>query len=62
LSFVVRRNGSVSDVTVESTTDDDIARRCKNTVETWRYRPGTAPDDRVVDARVEVSFKFPPNS
>ena len=60
LSFVVRRNGTVSDVDVVRTTDDDIARRCKNTVQGWHYKPGTAADDRTVDSRVEASFKFVP--
>ena len=59
LSLVVRRDGTVTGVEVESTTDDDIARRCKSAVEKWRFRPATAPDDRVVQARIEVPFKFP---
>ena len=62
LSFVVRRDGSVGYIEVVRTTDDVIARRCQNTVEGWKYRPATAPDDRIVDARIEVSFKFPPGS
>ena len=60
LSFVVRRNGSVSDVEVVHTSDDDIARRCKNTVQGWHYKPGTAADDRTVDTQVEESLKFVP--
>jgi hypothetical protein len=59
LSFEVTRVGTVTDVTVVHATDDDIARRCKSTVEKWHYQPATAPDDRIVDSRVEVPFKFP---
>jgi len=59
LSLVVTRNGLVSDVEVVRATDDDVGRRCKSTVEKWRYRPATAPDDRTVDAKIEVPFKFP---
>ncbi len=59
LSLVVRKDGTVTGVEVESTTDDDIARRCKSAVEKWRYMPATAPDDRYVQARIEVPFKFP---
>ena len=58
LSFEVTQNGTVTDVRVVHATDDDIARRCKSAVEKWRYRPATAPDDRIVDSRVEVPFKF----
>jgi len=59
LSFVVTRDGLVSDVQVVRATDDDVGRRCRSAVERWRYRPATAPDDRTVDARIEVPFKFP---
>ncbi len=59
LSLVVRTDGAVSDVEVVKTTDDDIARRCKAAVEKWRYRPGTAPDGRTVNVRIEVPFSFP---
>ena len=44
---------------VVHSTDDDIARRCKSAVEKWKFNPATAPDDRVVEARIEVPFKFP---
>jgi TonB family protein len=60
ISFVVRLDGSVSDVTVVRSTDDDIGRRCKAAVENWRFRAATAADDRIVDSKVEVPFKFPP--
>jgi TonB family protein len=60
ISLVVSQDGVVSDVQVVRTTDDDVGRRCKSAVEKWKYRPATAPDDRTVDARVEVPFKFPP--
>ncbi|HZZ18788.1 MAG TPA: PEGA domain-containing protein, partial [Opitutaceae bacterium] len=59
LSFEVTHHGAVTDVTVVHATDDDIARRCKSAVEKWRYEPATAPDDRIVDSRIEVPFKFP---
>jgi TonB family protein len=59
LSFIVRRDGSVSDVQVLRSTDDDIARRCKQAVEKWTYNPATASDDRMVASRVELPFKFP---
>jgi TonB family protein len=59
LSFEVTQDGTVTDVRTVHATDDDIARRCKSAVEKWRYRPATAPDDRVVDSRVEVPFKYP---
>jgi TonB family protein len=62
LSLIVRRDGSVSDVTVEKATDDDIGRRCQATVGNWKYRPATADDDRTVDARIEVPFKFTPQN
>jgi TonB family protein len=62
ISLVVRRGGLVSDVAVVRATDDDVGRRCKNAVEKWKYRPATAPDDREVDARIEVPFKFPASS
>jgi TonB family protein len=62
LSFVVRRDGDVTDVEVVRTTDDDVARRCKAAVERWKFRPATAPDDRIVDAYMELPFKFPANS
>ena len=62
ISLVVSRDGVVSDVEVVHTTDDDVGRRCKSAVEKWKYRPATAPDDRVVGARIEVPFKFPANS
>jgi TonB family protein len=58
LSLIVRQDGSVSDVAVVKASDDDIARRCKAALEAWKYHPATAPDDRQVDARIEVSFKF----
>jgi TonB family protein len=60
ISFIVRLDGSVSDVTVVNATDDDIGRRCKDAVEGWRFRAATAPDDRIVDSRMEVPFNFPP--
>ena len=60
ISFVVRLDGAVSDVTVLKTTDDDVGRRCKAAVEGWRYRAATAADDRLVDSRIEMPFKFPP--
>jgi PEGA domain len=59
LSFVVRLDGSVGDVTVEKAFDDEVARRCKTAVEGWRYRAATAADDRIVDSKVEKLFKFP---
>jgi hypothetical protein len=59
LSLVVRQDGTVFGVEVKSATDDDIARRCKAAVEGWRYQPATAPDGRPVDARIDVSFRFP---
>lgn len=58
LSLVVRRDGTVTDVAVVSSTDDDIARRCKMAVEKWSFRPATAADDRTVEARIELPFKF----
>ncbi len=60
ISLVVSRDGVVSGVTVARTTDDDVGRRCRSAVEKWKFRPATAPDDRTVDARLEVPFKFPP--
>ena len=62
LSFVVRRDGSVADVEVVRASDDDIARRCKQAVEKWLFRAATAHDDRTVDARIELPFKFPASS
>jgi TonB family protein len=59
ISCVVQRDGSVVDVRVEKTTDDDIGRRCATAVARWKFRPGTASDDRAVDVRVEMPFKFP---
>jgi TonB family protein len=59
LSFEVTQDGTVTDVRTVHATDDDIARRCKSAVEKWRYRPATAPDDRIVDSRIEVPFKYP---
>ncbi len=50
-------DGLVRDVQIVRATDDDIARRCKAAVEQWKYGPATAPDDRVVDSRVEVPFQ-----
>ncbi len=58
ISLVVRRDGTVSDVQVVKSTDDDVARRCKAAIEKWKFRPATAPDDRTVDAAIEVPFKF----
>jgi TonB family protein len=59
LSFEVTQLGAVANVEVVRTTDDDIARRCKSAVEKWRFQPATAPDDRIVDSRVEIPFNFP---
>ncbi|HXQ79698.1 MAG TPA: TonB family protein [Opitutaceae bacterium] len=59
LSFVVQRDGSVIDVKVEKATDDDIGRRCAAALSKWKFRPGTASDDRTVDVRTEMPFKFP---
>jgi len=59
LSLVVDSDGVVRDVEVVKATDDDIARRCKEAVERWKYHPATAPDDRSVDAKIEVPFSFP---
>ncbi len=59
LSIVVRKNGTVTGVEVVRSTDDDIARRCKGAIEKWKFTPATAPDDRIVEARIEVPFKFP---
>jgi TonB family protein len=59
LSLVVRRDGSVANIQVVRSTDDDIARRCKMAVENWKFRPATAPDDRAVDATIQLPFKFP---
>jgi TonB family protein len=59
LSLVVDSGGVVRDVEVVKATDDDIARRCKEAVERWKYHPATAPDDRPVDAKIEVPFSFP---
>ncbi len=58
LSLIVRRDGTASDVQIVKATDDDVARRCKTAVEKWKFRPATAPDDRTVDAAIEVPFKF----
>jgi TonB family protein len=58
VSLVVQRDGTVVDVQVERTTDDDIGRRCAAAVAKWKFRPGTAPDDRAVDVRIEMPFKF----
>jgi TonB family protein len=59
LSFVVLRDGTVINVKVEKTTDDDIGRRCATAVANWKFHPGTAADDRAVDVRIEMQFKFP---
>ncbi len=59
LSLVVERGGTVRDVQVEKTTDDEIGRRCKAAVERWKFQPATAPDNRTVEARIELPFKFP---
>jgi len=62
LSFVVQRDGTVIDVKVEKTTDDDIGRRCATALTKWRFHPATAADDRTVDVRMEMPFKFPASS
>jgi TonB family protein len=59
ISLVVGNDGTIRDVAIEKASDDDIARRCKAAVEGWKYRPATAPDDRPVDAKIEVPFIFP---
>lgn len=59
LSLVVERGGMARDVEIEKATDDEIARRCKEAVERWKFQPATAPDDRTVEARIELPFKFP---
>jgi TonB family protein len=59
LSLVVDSGGVVRDVEVVKATDDDIARRCQEAVGRWKYHPATAPDDRPVDAKIEVPFSFP---
>ena len=59
LSAVVRRDGTVTAVEVVRSTDDDIARRCRGAVERWKFHPATGPDDRDVESRVEIPFKFP---
>lgn len=59
LSIVVRRDGTVTGIEVVRSTDDDISRRCVSAVERWTYNPATAPDGRVVEARIEVPFNFP---
>jgi TonB family protein len=59
ISLVVTRDGLASNVEVVRATDDDVGRRCRSAVEKWKYRPATATDDRTVDARIEVPFKFP---
>jgi TonB family protein len=59
VSLIVGNDGTIRDVEVEKASDDDIARRCKAAVETWKYHPATAPDDRPVDAKIEVPFSFP---
>jgi TonB family protein len=61
VSFTVRSDGTVADVKVESASDDDIGRRCKAAVESWKYRPATADDGRSVDVRIEAHFKVPPS-
>jgi hypothetical protein len=58
LSLVVQRDGTVINVKVERTTDDDIGRRCATALATWRFHPGTAADDRAVDVRIEMPLKF----
>jgi TonB family protein len=58
ISLVVQRDGTVVDVQVERATDDDIGRRCAAAVARWKFRPGTAPDNRTVDVRIEMPFKF----
>jgi len=58
LSFVVQRDGTVIDVKVEKTTDDDIGRRCATALAKWKFRPATAADDRTVDVKIEMPFKF----
>jgi len=59
LSFVVQRDGTVIDIKVEKTTDDDVGRRCAAALAKWKFHPGTASDDRAVDVRFEMPFKFP---
>src|ERR1022692_1581195 len=59
LSFIVQRDGTVINVKVERTTDDDIGRRCATALANWRFHPGTAADDRAVDVRIEMPFKLP---
>ena len=46
------------DVKVEKTTDDDIGRRCATALAKWKFRPATAADDRTVDVKIEMPFKF----
>jgi TonB family protein len=60
ISLIVHRDGTVSNVEVESATDDDIGRRCKDAVENWTFMPARADDDRTVDSRLELPFKFAP--
>jgi outer membrane biosynthesis protein TonB len=55
----VQRDGTVINVKVERTTDDDIGRRCATALANWRFHPGTAADDRAVDVRIEMPFKLP---
>jgi TonB family protein len=60
VAFTVQLDGSVSDVVIEKASDDDVGRLCQAAVEHWRFSPGRAPDDRIVDVRMEMPLKFPP--
>ena len=59
-SFTIRFDGSVTDVTVLSSSHADYARAVKRALDQWRYEPWALVDGNPATVRVVLPFMFMP--
>ena len=58
ISLVVGKDGTVSDVRVEKTTDKKIGDRCAEAAAKWKFTPGLSYDNQPVNVRVQIPFNI----
>jgi TonB family protein len=58
LEFLVTEHGEVSNVVVIKASADGLAKKAVETVQKWKFRPGTSKEGKAVAARIQTQVGF----